>query len=207
MLLSKYPNSARITRIDISHNFLFGNYTLDQAVQDWQNNRFTVRQTKPQAECQGTDWLSDTNKGRTFYIGSKKSSRILYFYEKGKQLGDESSQWVRLELRQRNKDYIIPFDVLLHCGDYLCSAYPYIAKILDYDFSEQYRFERLKKANGIAIDHVVKYAKMQVSPAIKMLQSLGLDADDIVDKLFNPKAKLPKRLQIKNPKGKYVEDD
>lgn len=201
LLLSKYGKLAKITRIDITHDFLFGDYTLDRAVQDWQNECYTVRQTKPQAECQGTDWLSDTKKGRTFYIGSKKSSRILYFYEKGKQLGDEQSQWVRLELRQRNKDYIIPFDVLLHSGDYLCSAYPYIAKILDYDFSAQYKFERIKKENGIAVDHVVKYAKMQVSPAIKMLQSLGLCSEDIVEKLLNPKAKLPKRLQIKNPKS------
>lgn len=194
--LSKYPDTARITRIDITHDFLFGDYTLDQAVSDWQNDKYTVRQTKPQAECQGTDWLSDTNKGRTFYIGSKKSSRILYFYEKGKQLGDENSPWVRLELRQRNKDYIIPFDVLIHCGDYLCSAYPYLAQVLSYDFCEQYKFERIKKLNGIAVDHVVKYAKMQVSPAIKMLQSLGLDSEDIVTRLLNPKAKLPKRLNL-----------
>ena len=196
LLLSRYSKLSKITRVDISHDFLLGNYTLDKALEDWRNDRFTVRQTKPQAELMGSDWISDTRKGRTFYIGSKKSSRILYFYEKGKQLGDKESPWVRLELRQRNKDYIIPFDVLLHPGDYLCSAYPYVSEILSYDFSEQYRFERIKKENGIAVDHVIKYAKMQVSPAIKMLQSLGLDSDDIVEKLLNPKAKLPKRLQI-----------
>lgn len=105
-----------------------------------------------------------------------------------------------MELRQRNKDYIIPFDTLLYPGDYLCSAYPHLSKVLDYDYSEQYRFERIKKTNGVAIEHVVKYAKMQVSPAIKMLQSLGLDAEDIVDKLLNKRAKLPKRLVIAPPK-------
>ena len=202
LLLSRYSKLSKITRVDISHDFLLGNYTLDKALEDWRNDRFTVRQTKPQAELMGSDWISDTCKGRTFYIGSKKSSRILYFYEKGKQLGDKESPWVRLELRQRNKDYIIPFDVLLHPGDYLCSAYPYVSEILSYDFSEQYRFERIKKENGIAVDHVIKYAKMQVSPAIKMLQSLGLDSDDIVEKLFNPKAKLPKRLQIQRKNRK-----
>lgn len=196
LLLSRYSKLSKITRVDISHDFLLGNYTLDKALEDWRNDRFTVRQTKPQAELMGSDWISDTRKGRTFYIGSKKSSRVLYFYEKGKQLGDKDSPWVRLEIRQRNKDYIIPFDVLLHPGDYLCTAYPYISEILSYDFSEQYRFQRIKKENGIAVDHVIKYAKMQVSPAIKMLQSLGLDSDDIVEKLLNPKAKLPKRLQI-----------
>lgn len=195
-LLKHLGSAAKITRIDISHDFLLGQYSIDQALADWQADCFTVRQTKPQAECQGTDWLSDTKKGRTFYIGSKRSSRILYFYEKGRQLGDEESPWVRLELRQRNKDYIIPFDVLLHPGDYLCSSYPYLSKILNYDYSEQCRFERIKKTNGVAIEHVVKYAKMQVSPAIKMLQSLGLNADDIIDKLLNKQAKMPKRLVI-----------
>lgn len=73
---------------------------------------------------------------------------------------------------------------------------------MSYDFSEQYRFQRIKKENGIAVDHVIKYAKMQVSPAIKMLQSLGLDSDDIVEKLLNPKAKLPKRLQIQRKNRK-----
>lgn len=198
MLLKKCGHLARITRIDISHDFLFGNYTIEQAVLDWKADKFTVRQTKPQAEMQGTDWLSGTKKGRTFYIGSKKSSRILYFYEKGKQLGDEESNWLRLELRQRNKDYIIPFDVLLYAGDYLCTAYPHLAQILSYEFSEQHRFERVKKANGVAIDHVIKYAKMQVSPAIQMLKTLGVDNEEIVKALFNQKAKLPKRLILSN---------
>lgn len=82
--LNHLGSAAKITRIDISHDFLLGQYTVDQALADWQADRYTVRQTKPQAECQGTDWLSDTKKGRTFYIGSKRSSRILYFYEKGR---------------------------------------------------------------------------------------------------------------------------
>lgn len=199
LLFKKWGGFLKITRVDISHDFLRGEYQIEQAVEAWQTDKFTVRNTKPQAEMQGVDWLSGTKKGRTFYIGSKKSSRILYFYEKGKQLGDEESQWLRLELRQRNKDYIIPIDVLLYAGDYLCTAYPYLQEILAYDSSEQHRFERVKKTNGVAIEHVVKYAKMQVSPAIKMLRQFGLDDETIVDKLFNQKAKLPKRLVLVNP--------
>lgn len=198
LLFKKWGGFLKITRVDISHDFLRGEYQIEQAIQAWQSDKFTVRNTKPQAEMQGVDWLSGTKKGRTFYIGSKKSSRILYFYEKGKQLGDEESQWLRLELRQRNKDYIIPIDVLLYAGDYLCTAYPYLQEILAYDFSAQHRFLRVKKTNGVAIEHVVKYAKMQVSPAIKMLRQLGLDDETIVDKLFNKKAKLPKRLVLVN---------
>lgn len=200
--LKKHGALARITRVDIAHDMLFGGYKVEQAVNDWKNDCYTVRQTRPHCEIQGTDWLSGTNKGKTAYIGSKKSSRILYFYEKGKQLGDENSEWVRVELRQRNKDYIIPFDVLLYSGDYLCSAYPHLSKVLDYDFSEQYQFERIKKTNGIGLEHVIKYAKMQVSPAIQMLKSIGLDEREIVKELFNEKARFPKRLILDNPNHK-----
>lgn len=198
LFFKKCGHWAKITRIDISHDFLNGEYNIEQAVSDWKSDKFTTRNLKPYAEVQGTDWLSDTKKGRTFYVGSKKSSRILYFYEKGKQLGDEQSQWLRLELRQRNKDYIIPFDVLLYCGDYLCSAYPYLSEILNYDFCQQYRFERIKKANGVAMNHVIKHAKMQVSPAIQMLKALQMTDSEVVEILFNEKAKLPKRLILNN---------
>ena len=45
-------------------------------------------------------------------------------YEKGKQLGDTSSPWVRWELELHNRDRIIPWDVLLEPGKYLAAAYP-----------------------------------------------------------------------------------
>jgi len=39
--------------------------------------------------------------GRTIYIGSRKSKAFVRCYEKGKQLGDPSSTWVRVELELR----------------------------------------------------------------------------------------------------------
>lgn len=45
------------------------------------------------------DWLSETApNGRTLYIGSRQSTAYLRLYEKGKQLGESDSTWVRVEL-------------------------------------------------------------------------------------------------------------
>jgi len=45
------------------------------------------------------DWISDAApRGRTLYVGSRKSKAFLRCYEKGKQLGDADSKWVRVEL-------------------------------------------------------------------------------------------------------------
>ena len=45
------------------------------------------------------DWLVESAPaGRTLYVGSRESIAYLRLYEKGKQLGDHTSTWVRAEL-------------------------------------------------------------------------------------------------------------
>ena len=46
------------------------------------------------------DWTTseDDPHGRTLYLGSRKSRAFIRAYEKGKQLGDPNSNWVRVEL-------------------------------------------------------------------------------------------------------------
>jgi DNA relaxase NicK len=45
-------------------------------------------------------------------------------YEKGKQLGDRLSEWMRSELELRNKRREIPWNVLRTPGAYVAGAYP-----------------------------------------------------------------------------------
>jgi hypothetical protein len=47
--------------------------------------------------CQYGNYLTDTDKGRTLYVGSRKSVVYLRLYEKGKQLGTDPNH-VRLEI-------------------------------------------------------------------------------------------------------------
>lgn len=193
--IKDYAPFARITRCDLAHDFLHGEYTPEQAKTDWENNLYTSRQSCPVAECVGSDWLINEGRGKTFYVGSRKnSSRFARIYEKGKQLGDKESSWVRVELEIKNRDLIIPHEVLIEPGRFLTGAYP-VFQVLFEKYSEVIaKPERIKKIQDVGHEHVLKYASMQVSPAIKMLQDMGFNDSQIVDTLLNERAKLPKRL-------------
>lgn len=193
--IKDYAPFARITRCDLAHDFLNGEYTPEQALKDWENGLYTSRQTCPVAECVGSDWLINEGRGKTFYVGSRKnSSRFARIYEKGKQLGDKESAWVRVELEMKNRDLIIPHEVLIEPGRFLTGAYPVFERLFEQFNEVVAKPERIKKIQDVGHEHVLKYASMQVSPAIKMLQEMGFDDSQIVETLLNEKAKLPKRL-------------
>ncbi|MCP1661305.1 replication initiation factor domain-containing protein [Neisseria perflava] len=190
-----YAPFAKITRCDLAHDFLDGEYTPEQAKKDWENGLYTARQSCPVAECVGSDWLKDEGRGKTFYIGSRKnSSRFARIYEKGKQLGDKDSRWVRVELEMKNRDILIPHEVLIEPGRFLTGAYPVFEVLFEQYQETAFKAEKVKKVQDLGHEHVLKYASMQVSPAIKMLMEMGFSDSQIVETLLNPKAKLPKRL-------------
>lgn len=193
--IKDYAPYARITRCDLAHDFLNGEYTPERALKDWENGLYTSRQSCPVAECVGSDWLINEGRGKTFYVGSRKnSSRFARIYEKGKQLGDKESSWVRVELEMKNRDLIIPHEVLIEPGRFLTGAYPIFEQLFQ-EFDEVIaKPERIKKIQDVGHEHVLKYASMQVSPAIKMLMEMGFTDSQIVETLLNEKAKLPKRL-------------
>lgn len=66
----------------------------------------------------------DTGDGKTFYVGQRKNDKLLRVYEKGKQLGDPNSPWVRWELELHNAAYVIHPVTILYPGLYLAGAYP-----------------------------------------------------------------------------------
>ena len=187
---------ARITRADLSHDFLNGEYTVDEVYADWQNGGFTARTTTPQCQLLGADWQQPgLNRGRSVVIGSMKNgSRVLVCYEKGKEQGDSNSPWVRVEFRLRNRDIVIDKEVLINPGEFLTGAYPAFEELFARYNHVPEKCEIIKKQQEISYEHVVKYARMQCSPAIAMLKHYGLSNDEIIDVLFNPQADLPKRL-------------
>lgn len=94
----------------------------------------------------------------------------------------------------KNRDLIIPHEVLIEPGRFLTGAYPIFEQLFQ-NFNEVIaKPERIKKIKDVGHEHVLKYASMQVSPAIKMLQEMGFTDSQIVETLLNEQAKLPKRL-------------
>lgn len=119
---------ARISRVDV-------------AVDDYDGKVLDVHALRREARegegfmCSGrppkSRFLDDhgSGDGCTLYVGAK-GHKELCVYEKGKQLGDDSSPWVRAEVRMYGKHVgVIPLDVLVRPMEFLRGAYPILARL------------------------------------------------------------------------------
>jgi phage replication initiation protein len=119
---------AKITRVDLAVDFLDGAHTVDEAVDMVDAGAFTSNGRRPSTSVAG-DWLDEVH-GRTLYVGKAANGKMLRVYEKGKQLGDLSSDWVRFEVQLGNRDRVIPFDTLTDCDRFFAGAYPALASLV-----------------------------------------------------------------------------
>lgn len=193
--IKDYAPSCKITRIDLAHDFLKGEYTPLQAYSDWAAGKFKSGNTQPNAEMAGVGWLNAPDGGRTLYIGSRKNgSRVVRVYEKGIEQGDRSSPWVRFELQMRNRDIVLEHDILLNPGEYLTGAYPICEELFSQYSEDLKKPDRLQKMKEISVEHMLYHASIQVSPTIKTLKFMGFEEQEIVQLLENVGAKMNKRL-------------
>lgn len=120
---------AKLTRVDLAVDFTDGAHTVDEAVEMVREDQFTSCGRRPSTSVAG-DWLDQVH-GRTLYVGKAANGKMLRVYEKGKQLGDLSSDWVRFEVQFGNRDRVIPFDALTDCDKFFTGAYPALASLLE----------------------------------------------------------------------------
>lgn len=120
---------AKVTRVDLCMDFLNGEFTVDQAVVAYEGGMFDGRGRRPSCRQMG-DWLYN-KMGRTLYVGHASNGKQFRIYEKGKQLGQLDSPWVRAEVTFTAKGKSIPLDVLLHPERYFSGAYPVLAGLSD----------------------------------------------------------------------------
>jgi phage replication initiation protein len=117
----------------------------------------------------------DSGKGSTVYVGGR-GRKQLCIYEKGKQLGDPTSRWIRCELRLWAADVIIPLDVLTNPGSYLKGAYSLLAEKLPELSTELAKPERVHRAVKATADAAVRFMRQQCGPTLDLLiRSLGPD--------------------------------
>lgn len=192
-------NDFKYTRIDIARDFFFGEYNIDLMLQDYQDGGFKIKgaMRNPLLNKVGNDWLNDTQDGRTLYIGSRKSSRYLRGYEKGKQLGCKESNWFRVELELHNRDLIIPNDIILRCGDYL-TMYPALANNPHFKNVLPKKIENIKRQHDIKISNSIKHMVRQCQKVFNyLLDERKLSDKQIVD-LFRVRKNngIPKDMDI-----------
>ena len=184
----------KITRIDIAKDFFEREYSPEQAALDRLEGKYTNHHMMPDGEKVGSDWESNNGKGKTYYIGSRESSKFVRVYEKGKQLGDKNSDWVRFEIEFKSKDIVIPFDVLLYPGEYFGGAYPICRQFQQ----KAIRIEAVKKNLELTFERGLEVAKNQVGRMINAVISMYPNkSDSEILAMFKPAHDLlPKRLSM-----------
>ncbi len=111
-------------------------------------------------------------------------------YEKGKQLGDPESPWVRWELELHNTDREIPFDVLLQPGRYVAGAYPATAWVQE----EASRIRTIQKTAEIGYAHLKHYASVAYGKLVNVMLEKEGSAERVVELLW--RAGVPTRLSL-----------
>lgn len=166
--LTLYAPFAKITRCDLAHDFFNGEYTPIQAYFDWVAGQYNAKSTRPVLDTIGLGWHNEPDKGRTVYIGSRKNgSRVVRVYEKGIEQGDKTSAWVRFELQLRNRDIIIPLDILLYPGEYLTAAYPICETLFTKYTDTPKKTERVQKQQEISVEHCIHHMSSKQVPRLK----------------------------------------
>jgi hypothetical protein len=188
-LIKNLPQ-IKITRVDIAHDDLEGEIPLSKFINYYDEGQFTIRGSAP--SCRLIDDRG-SGDGCTFYVGNKANGKEACIYEKGKQLGDSKSPWVRSEVRLTSVDRIIPLDVLTSSAMYMAGAYPVFARLCA--FCE--RIAVIKKQATITFDSLIKYASTAYGGLINVMSSIGLSDTEIVLRLRTDKT--PKRLILPLP--------
>lgn len=154
---------ARITRLDIAaddHDAVC--LDLPGAIQAWRVGAFTNAGRPPKGR-----FIDDLQggSGRTFYVGSREGGKVCRVYEKGKQLGDPESKWVRAEVEIHAKDRVIPWEAITEPAKYLAGSYPYFA----YLSLEPERIKTITRGTEISIGAVAAWMKNAAGKSVNVL--------------------------------------
>jgi len=186
-LLERLPG-ARITRVDFAHDDLDGDRSIDFWLQMAVTGSFASKGTAPSLR-----FIDDfgSGAGRTLYVGKKVNGKEACIYEKGKQLGDRDSAWVRVEGRLTNRDRVVPFESLVRPADYLAGLYPCFC----YLSGNHAHVETLKKTGQISFKHLCHHAKLGYGKLIHVMRrGLDMTCEAICDAL--EREGIPSRLAV-----------
>ena len=180
-------HSASITRVDVAHDDEYAQgIDVDRAREWFRDGNFNVNGRPPRSQ-----FIDDmgSNHGRTLYVGRRGSGKTLRVYEKGKQLGDAASPWVRAEVELRNKGRIVPWDLVTAPGEYLAGAYPALRFLSE----EQSRVRTTQRVAKISYEAMVRHLRVQGGKCLNVMCTVHLgDAAAVLGLLV--REGVPKRL-------------
>lgn len=189
---SHQVNRFHITRVDVAYDCFEQEYTVDRAVEDYDKGLFNAGGRTPSIEQRGNWRVPDDEYGRTVYIGKRRNGKYCRIYEKGKQLGDPNSQWVRIECEWHNKNRDIPKDVLLEPGQYLAGAYCAFMWLNQ----KQSKMKTCQKKHHIIYEKAIENIRKQYGAVIWEMVERGETPEDIIKKVIREPSKPFNRFAV-----------
>jgi phage replication initiation protein len=192
VLLSEWIEStgARISRVDLAADFIDGQYTIEQALEDYEKGNFKAANGGSSPTGRLINDLG-SNEGKTLYIGKRENGKMIRLYEKGKQLGDKLSKWVRAEGELHNKDRVIPVDVLINPENYWAGLNPVFGSLLDVASIQIRTAKKVLEATLSSLSH---YAAVGYGKLINALMTITNDDEKAVI-TFLRRDGVPRRLR------------
>lgn len=166
-------DDPRITRCDPALDCLDGQITIQSSIDAYHAGMFNGNGRPPKAKYVQT--LGENDDGETLYIGSRQSGKMARIYEKGKQLGDPNSTWVRVEIEYLRKDRHIDLDVLIDPDRAFSESYKFCFDLLnqisetDIPLHEGKLVQIVKLKEKISLDHLIKHGQRAYGKLINYL--------------------------------------
>lgn len=182
--------AVTLTRVDLAVDLLEGEFDVDDAVEWYRGGEFNMGGRNPRHSTLG-DWLDPDHKhGRTLEVGRRENGKMLRAYEKGRQLGDQASKWVRFEVELRNNDRDLPLEMLTDCDRYFVGAYRCLERLIACGGE---RIKTHQKEGEIGLQVLTDYARTGYGQVLNIMTVLGLSADEVIREISRPG--VPKRLE------------
>lgn len=157
---------AHITRVDLAFDDYEGEYLdINFLAHLAKTDYFTSDNGKRPA----IKFVDDLGRlaGCTLYVG-RKGDRELCIYEKGKQLQDARSRWIRCEVRLWSKNKKIPLSVLTNGGAFMRGAYPGLSSFLPVQGSVRCKTTRAESAATVQAED--QYIKNTIGRTLRLRQ-------------------------------------
>jgi phage replication initiation protein len=181
---------AKLTRVDVAVDAMDGEFSVEDACEWYRENGFTGNGRRPSHSTEG-DWLDgDAPRGRTLYVGKREHGKYARIYEKGKQLGNPDSDWTRFEVEVKNRDRVIPYDILRRPAEYFAGTYPCAAPLVDVG-AERIRTTRAE--GEISLSRMRAYCKSAYGRLVHVLRLVTPDHVELLESLAI--VGVPRRLE------------
>lgn len=196
--LDQHGGDVRISRVDIAADYYTDGPSHSQFEEAYHRGEFVRQQRHLNSKDAWPNYqvfgCVHTNRGIqagiTDAIGVRTSDLYLRRYDKGRQLGDPNSPWVRVELEIKNKDTLIPLDILLHPETYFCQ-YPWLRNLKN---STAEKLETKRQRAEITVDASKKIIKTQFGKYLRVLRGLADSDEELLNQLESDEDEWPARL-------------